>query len=203
MSLDPLPVHSGGIVATAVPLVGWDTVEGRALLAGASTRLEELRTIMDSVPIKLHPFSVDDQWVDYLGHCLGYRTVWRKYWDYSTKKRLIAVSLVALQYKGSEYGLLTVLEAISPSIGDDIDGPRLWGDVGAAMADIAVAGDTLGSKMTLFRWLRLPLSVVRYSPLWYDIITIVEFMAPIEVEIRPTYYDALADITVAGEPTFS
>jgi len=198
-----MDMTDGGIVATAVPLVGWNTVEGRAILDGASERLEALKQIMDAVPGRMHPFSVDDEWVDFLGHCLGYRSVWRRYWSYSTKKRLLGVSLTALQYKGSEYGLLRVLEAIAPDIASPIEGPVLWGEVGVAMADYAVAGDTVGTINTLHRWLRLPLSVVRYSPLWYDIIAIVDFMSPVTVEVEPTYYTALADITVAGEPTFS
>lgn len=184
------------MLKSVVPYEGFSSPDGLALLEGLQLRLSELKEETDSVPELLDPNTVPDEWLDYLGVCLGFHNFWLTMRDPAVKRELLKISRLCLIMKGTEYLLLKVIKAVT---GFDVS---LWNQVGPFIVGVNVLGEPLGSVTTLNSYLRLPINIVRGRFLWSEVNLAIANYGFIGTRITPVYDQFYLNVSVVGEPIF-
>ena len=184
----------------SIPYETFNTDSGKAIVAGSNVRLNELAEALVNVESL---FNIDnlsvmpDDILNYIGF-IFYGDFWSNLRDRQYRENLIMVSRLSIVTRGTQYCILRMIQAVTGFT------PGVWLQSNQFRADYGMTDvDSVGNEINLFAWLTVPQTIPRNQFIWYEILDVIDYFAPVTTEIKPTFDEFYADISVADEPVFT
>lgn len=180
-----------------LPLHGYQ--DNFAVIAIASAIDEILNELVKLKDAYQSGVSLSGPYYDYTALFLGLVSLgfWDVNWPDSTKLNVLNNSNTILGNYGTRESLEIALMYIVPSY------VGIWVGTETLLADVAVAGDAIGSAIPFVYYILMSNGTSRAGIDWAQALDIAKTFTPAVTQALVTYENAVADSAVAGDPVFT